>query len=51
MSQSICEHWVTEKNIARFQERLMGKTDIIQRKMLETLLALERETLIANHSG
>ena len=38
-------HWVTEENIARFQEQLKSETDICQRKLLEGLLVLEREKL------
>ena len=47
MGQRIYEQWVAVQNIAKFQERLKSETDTCQRKLLGSLLVLEREKLKA----
>jgi hypothetical protein len=37
--------WVTEENIANFEQQLKFEIDTCQRKFLEGLLVLEREKL------
>ena len=37
--------WVTEENIANFEQQLKFEPDTCQRKFLEGLLVLEREKL------
>ena len=45
MERQICDQWVTQENITRFERQMKSETDTCQRKLLEGLLVLEREKL------
>lgn len=45
MGQKLNDQRVTQENIIRFEQQLKSETDTCQRKLLEGLLALEREKL------